>query len=82
MEILSAMVQELHRSYLDTILFPFSCISILPLCKPHKTISLKRFQEKKMMLDILVIHDTVKKIEYPKDLNHRMQAMSKNLQLY
>jgi len=42
----------------------------------------EKISGKKMMLDILVIHDTVKKIEYPKDLNHRMQAMSKNLQLY
>jgi hypothetical protein len=35
-----------------------------------------------MMLDILVIHDTVKKIKYLKDWNDILQAMSKNLQLY
>lgn len=66
MEISSALVQEVHRSYLHTILLPFSCIGVLPLCKPHETISLKGFHEK-MMLDIFSNPLQSEKIEYLKD---------------
>jgi hypothetical protein len=31
---------------------PFGSISIIPLCKPHKTISLKGFHERKMSLEV------------------------------